>query len=284
MAEAVGDGCAGDAVPRGLHHMKRLSQVDGLWLIVLCTAYELPDQLLSVVDLKRLNDACVHRLNVGRCVGWQEVEGNVRQLNLSHRMAGSIIDQKDDLPVGPLHLAVEFFQPVLEQERGHPGFLVRSVAHVRVRVVRLAEASRPGHLSDHERLDLHTAGSVCCQGDGDAVLGSLHPLHAAGGERRVWPKAIEEAGFVEVEHVFWTVRSKDPLQIAPSCRDRTHVCAVCFSFVTLSLYAAPLLEALQPTSGEGEVGDVELFPKDTNLFPESDGNRSPEDILVNGKR
>jgi len=81
-----------------------------MWL-VLCAADELADQLFPVEDLECLYDVCVHGLDVGRCVGWQEVEGRVRKLNLSHRMAGSVVDKKDDLPVSPLHLAVEVLQP-----------------------------------------------------------------------------------------------------------------------------------------------------------------------------
>ena len=94
--------------------MLSLSQVNGLWLVVLCAADELSDQLFHVLDIEWLYNACVHGLDVGRCVGWQEVEGFVSRLNLSHRMAGSVVDKKDDIPVGPVHLAVKVLQPVLE--------------------------------------------------------------------------------------------------------------------------------------------------------------------------
>jgi len=70
---------------------------------------------------------------------------------------------------------------------------------------------------------------------------------------------LQEALFVKDEYVFRVVRSKVPLQLAPSGRDRTHICVVGFAFITLPLDPASLLEALEPTSIVRKVCDVELF-------------------------
>jgi len=51
--------------------------------------------------------------------------------------------------------------------------------------------------------------------------------------------------FVKVEYVFRVVRSKDPLQLAPSCRDRAHICVVDLAFIALPLDQASLLEAFE---------------------------------------
>jgi len=51
--------------------------------------------------------------------------------------------------------------------------------------------------------------------------------------------------FVKVEYVFRVVRSKEPLQLSPSGRDRTHICVVNFAFIALPLDQASLLEAFE---------------------------------------
>jgi len=47
-------------------------------------------------------------------------------------MAGSVVYKKDDLPISLFNLIVEVFQPVLEQDKGHQGFLVEPVVHIPV--------------------------------------------------------------------------------------------------------------------------------------------------------
>ena len=180
----------------------------------------------------------------------------MKDINISNRMTGSVVYKKDDLPISLFNLMVEVFQPVLEQDKGHQGFLVEPVVHIPVWVVCLPEASLSGHFHDDKWIELESTGSIGCQGDVDSVFRPLLPLDVAGSECRVRSTTIEEARFIQVENGFQVICSKDQLQLSSTCRDRSHIRAVDFAFIMLQLDPASLLEAMELTSRVGEVCDV----------------------------